>query len=714
MAQQPSTQQVQQALQNQPVLAEQARQRLMQSGLTPGQVRARLRAAGYPDSLLDAYLTGAPSSSTSEIGAEQFAAIRALGLDTLATIRERIPLDTGLIRPGFRERSRVFGVDVFRRTTTQFLPVLSGPVPPDYHLGPGDNLVLILTGDVELAYPLSVTREGFVLIPNVGQVFVSNLTLDQLRDVLFVRLGKVYSGVRRGPNATTRFDITVANVRVVQVYVVGEVGQPGAYQLSALGTVLSALYAAGGVTERANSREIALQRGSHILAQFDLYDYVLRGDTRNDIRLETGDVIFVPVQGIRAEIGGAVVRPAIYELKPEESLADLVSAAGGFRSNAALRRVAVHRILPANQLRPGPFPRAVIDVPLLTRAGTDGVTAGSHARDSDLVPPIPLINGDSVVVDSVSSLGADAIYVGIVGMVSKPDRYPWQPGMTLRDLVRLARGPSVGALLSEAEIARLPTDRSAGQLATTLRVPLDSSYLYERDSLGRYIGAPGDAFPASGAPEVPLQPFDNVLILRQPNFEFQRTVGIFGEVRFPGTYSLRSKDDRLADLIDRAGALTPRAYPQGVQFYRTGKKVGRIDIDLPHALSDRRASDNVILQPGDSVVIPEYQPSVKVLGAFNSPGAVLWKAGQNLDYYISAAGGYAFNADRDKTSVRYADGRVRTKHGKLLFFSDSPKPGPGSEVFVPLKDPNEKALDLVVLFGTLAQILSSTVAIVLV
>src|SRR6185295_5929052 len=184
--------------------------------------------------------------------------------------------------------------DALRRTTTQFLPLLAGPVPPDYKLGPGDQLVLILAGDVKLAYTLPVSREGFILVPEVGPVFVSNLTLEQLRDVVYARLGRVYSGLKRGPTATTRFDVSVANVRVNQVYVVGEVAQPGAYQISGLGTSLTALYAAGGVTDRANMRRIEIQRLGNTVATVDLYNYLLRGDTRSDIRLETGDVVFVP------------------------------------------------------------------------------------------------------------------------------------------------------------------------------------------------------------------------------------------------------------------------------------------------------------------------------------------------------------------------------------------------------------------------------------
>ena len=170
---------------------------------------------------MDAYLGAAvPGQPGPTPGTNELAAVQALGLPTMAPAASVLPVDTGLVRTAEGGRSSVFGVDVFQRTTTQFLPLLSGPVPADYKLGPGDVLVLILTGDVELAYTLQVTREGFILIPQVGQVFVSNLTLDHLRDVLYTRLGRVYSGVRHGPNATTHFDVSVANVRANQVYVV--------------------------------------------------------------------------------------------------------------------------------------------------------------------------------------------------------------------------------------------------------------------------------------------------------------------------------------------------------------------------------------------------------------------------------------------------------------------------------------------------------------
>jgi protein involved in polysaccharide export with SLBB domain len=221
-------------------------------------------------------------------------------------------------------------------------------------------------------------------------------------------------------------------------------------------------------------------------------------------------------------------------------------------------------------------------------------------------------------------------------------------------------------------------------------------------------------FPARGtAPDIPLEPYDNVLIFRQPDFELQRSVTITGEVAYPGTYALRAKDDRLADLVQRAGGLTPRAYPEGIRFVREIDNRGRINIDLPRALRDHGSRDNVILQPGDQITIPEYQPSVRVTGAVNSPGSVLYRRGAPLDYYLSAAGGFTQSAEKGQVSVRYANGEVRTRRGGLLFRSN-PAPGPGSEVYVPAKDPNAPRTDKVALFGAIAQILASTVAIIVV
>ena len=715
-----------------PQFAAQLRQRIEQSGLTPEQVRAQLAANGYPPNLLDAYLGGARPAQAAQPSAQVITAMQTLGIGLPSVGAESLHVDTGFIRvraeslhaESLTTGNYVFGVDVFRRTKTLFLPLLNGPVPPDYKLGPRDQLALILTGDIERAYTLPVSADGFILIPQVGQLFVSSLTLEQLRDVLYARLRRVYSKLSRAPTATTHFAVAVTNVRVNQLSVVGEVTQPGSYQISALGTALTAIYAAGGVTPRANMRQIEIRRLDTLVATLDLYDYLLHGATRGNVRLESGDVVYVPLHGKRVQVTGAVLRPAIYELKTGEVLPDVLRAAGGFSANAAIDRLTIHRILPAAQRKPGPLPRAALDLALAVAAPSDhgstqpGVAARPAPGDPDplggvVIPSLPLENGDSVVVDSIAPLDS-LLYVGINGMVNKPGRYPWQEALTLRDLVRLARGPKIGAYLKDAEIARLPTERAQGQLADTLRVPIDSTYLLERDLAGRYIGPAGAAFPAGGAPEVALRPYDEVLILKQPDFELPRTMQVRGEVRFPGTYALRSKTDRLTDVIARAGGLTPQAYPNGIRFYRREANAGRVGLDLARVLRDARHRDNIVLAGGDSLYIPAYVPTVRVEGAVNSPGSVTYVQGQGLDYYLSAAGGVSFKGDRHRVFVQQPNGNVRASHKRLLFFGTSkPTPEPGAMVIVPVRDSTAQSQAATVLaaIGTIVASLTTIVVV---
>jgi polysaccharide biosynthesis/export protein len=717
-----SSQALQQALLQNPQLGDLIRNRLTGSGMTPDQIRARLTANGYPSNLLDAYLGPAAPGQALQPGATELSAVQTLGLSVNPFASESIPPDTGLVRwagapippESLAAGNYVFGVDVFRRSPTQFLPVLTGPVPPDYRLGPGDQLVLILAGDIESAYALSVTREGFILIPGAGQVFVANLTLDQLRAILYTRLGKVYSSLRPGPEGKTQLDLSVTRVRANQVFVIGEVRQPGAYQLSALGTALTAIYAAGGVTARANMRRIEIRRDDKVVASLDLYDYLLRGEKHDDIRLETGDVVFVPLHGTRVQITGAVLRPAVYELRPGDGLPDLVRAAGGFAPDAALDRLAIYRIVPVAARGSGPFPRSVLDVQLPVRQPGAADPPGDPPAELTspvVIPIVGLENGDSVAVDAIPPLD-NSYYVTITGPVNKPGRYPWRAGLTLRQLMVQARGPKAWADLNEGEIARLPADRTQGQIAQTVRVALDSTYLTGRDSAGRYVGPPGPEFPGTGAPDVPLQPYDNVLIKIQPGFTLPQTVYVGGEVRFPGAYVLATGKDRLADLVDRAGGLTVRAYPDGVRFTRAG--AGRINVDFSRAVKQRDSRANVELQDGDSIVIPEYQASVQVVGAVNAPKSVLWERGKDLAYYLSAAGGTNYKAETSRISVQYANGDVRTRTTTLIVFHGDPEPGPGSIVSVPERDLTVHTPDIVTVLGVVAQLVGATVTLVIV
>jgi protein involved in polysaccharide export with SLBB domain len=284
--------------------------------------------------------------------------------------------------------------------------------------------------------------------------------------------------------------------------------------------------------------------------------------------------------------------------------------------------------------------------------------------------------------------------------------------MTVRDLVLLAGGLEQSAFLNEAEIARLPADRSNGRTATTFRIPLDSSYIFERSPDGRYLGPPGLPAPSGPHEEVVVQPYDNVLILRQPNWELQRTAVIGGEVRYPGRYSLRTKTEKLSDLIDRAGGLTPDAYANGVVFYRTNG-VGRIGIELPRVLRNPKDVDNLPLQDGDSVYIPRYTAVVNVTGAVNSPIAVTYQPGATLDYYIRAAGGGAQKADLKRAYVKQPNGKVESRAPHFLLPDGTPKPQAGSTVFVPERDPTDRAFDFASSAGLIAQIAAGLATLVI-
>jgi polysaccharide export outer membrane protein len=663
---------------------EAVRQLLQQSGLSATEIRSRLRAMGIPSDQLDAFLAGGEDlDARAAMTPQTLQALQALGVarETPDGL-ELVPLqDTAQLRSS-RDSTElpIFGLDVFSRATSRFQPLLSGPVPDNYRIGPGDQMVLVLTGEVELVREVEVTREGFIVIEQVGQIPVANLSMAELRALLRSRLARSYSGIERG---TVNFTVTISELRTNQIYVTGEVTQPGAYQLSSVATVMNALYAAGGPTGLGNMRHVEINRRTGERLTLDLYPYLLNGDVSQDVILEQGDNVHIPLKGRRVQVVGAVVRPAFYELSTSDDLIDALGAAGGFGPEALRRRLTIYRVLLPTERGPGLADRRAVDLEL--RPSADSKEVGYLG--GVLIPPVGLQDGDSIVVDTVPKL-EDSYYVTIAGMVRTTGRFPWHEGMTVRDLVELARGPIVGADLREAEVSRLPQDRETGRLARSILVPLDSSYLSQRDPQGRYVGPPGIAFlPPGSSPEFPLQPFDQVLIKQQPNFEMPQQASIAGAVSIPGRYTLLTKSDRVADLVQRAGGILDTGYPEGARLIRRLDNLGRIDLDLPHGLEDAESSDNLILQPGDSLYIPEYSPTVTVRGAVNSPVTLQYQDGEDLSYYVAGAGGYRSDADEGRVSVRYANGQARTR-SKFLFWSSYPSPGPGSEVLVPVKDPD--------------------------
>lgn len=830
-AQQPTAEQAGELLRSRPDLVRQLRDRIATAGLTPDQIRARLRAAGYPEDLLDDYIRGADTTRQVTPGADVLEAIRTLGIvsresaDTLTALRDSVMrrrADSLYADTTGRPRQLpIFGLDVFRQFTTQFEGALAGPVSDNYRLGPGDVLVLILSGEVEVAYDLEVNRDGFVFIPQVGQLYVANLSLAQLRDLLYARLGRVFSGVRRGPNATTRFDVTVSRLRQVQVYVVGDVALPGAYGISAAGTGLTALYAAGGPTANGSMRRIEIRRGADLVDSLDVYDYLLRGINASP-SLGTGDVVFVPVHGGRVAVTGSVVRPARYEILPGETLRDVLRMAGGFDAGAVRQRVQIHRILPPDSVDSPGRARVVIDVGAGDFSGNAAPGIPMEAGDSVVVFALPeavsnyvtvagnvylegrigltrgmklsdairlaggprpdvyldrillsrmrpdssryqlrsafrdttgavtddllLQDNDVIQVFSSSAVRPD-VYVSVVGAVKSPGRFRYTEGMTVRDALLLAGGVTEDADLREAEVARIPEDRAPGTLARTITVPLDSTFLLARSPGGRYVGAPGMAAPAAGAPEVTLQPFDNLVVFRQTNWNAPRLVALTGRVVHPGRYALTSTTERLADLIERSGGLTSDAYPGGIAFYRVREVVlpraaadsdttladtsdvaaaaplpepeivrERVGIDLPKVLRDADARDNIILAAGDSIHIPEFDPVVLVEGGVNAPGPVAYTPGKSLDWYVNAAGGYSQRGDRNRAYVVQPNGKKEGVKRRFLLADTSPPPDPGARVYVPEKDLqiDPTPSNLPQILSTAAQVLAAIVTLIVV
>jgi protein involved in polysaccharide export with SLBB domain len=312
---------------------------------------------------------------------------------------------------------------------------------------------------------------------------------------------------------------------------------------------------------------------------------------------------------------------------------------------------------------------------------------------------VVLREDDEITVYSLTDF-REARHVSLTGAVRKPGRYPYRDGMTMRDLVLQAGGLLPSAQLVEAEIARLPEQREEGRLARTFRAPLDSSYLVDAPNAIR-LGA-----------DVTLAPYDNVLILRQPDWQLMSSVTLTGEVKFPGVYALTSKGERLSDLIARAGGTSNSAYPAGIVFSR-GVTRERVGVDLPSVLKDPRDRDNLLLQDGDSIEIPRYNALVTVTGAVNSPVSVPYEAGASLAHYIRAAGGPTRLADTKRSYVQQSNGKVSARSRRLMLFAQTPTPTPGSRVVVPARDPSEKR-DLAQLLGTFAQVLGSLVTIVVV
>ncbi len=716
---------------------QQVRQMLQQSGMTPEQLRAQLPA--------DLAGTANPDAAS------------APAAPTLP--RPEPPIVPDSLAPNPRAAAtgpEPFGFEIFRWAPSTFEPMAYGPVDPDYPLGPGDELALTLWGDDQMALTLQVSREGVVTLPEVGQLSVNGLTLEAATARVRAALSRVYSGLRApGGRATTFVTLSLARLRTIQVFLLGDVTRPGSYTVSSVSRVLNALYAGGGPTRDGSLRDVRVIRGGRVVARADLYDVILSGESQPMARLENGDVVFVPPASRRVAVAGPVRRPGLFELKNGEHLRALMTLTGGPRTEADLARAQINRVVPqalrdslrglgrvaldvrlgevladsvrdvtlfdadsltlfalpdrrANTvnltgrgvLRPGVYeyreglrvsdlvaaaggltPDAYLERAQITRTAPDSTRQAlrfvpSAALAGDAAEDLPLRAMDDVSIRSRWDL-EERQPVTVHGLVRNPGRYELLEGMTLADLLLKAGGFTDDAYAVTAELARVRANDPTGRIADTLRVPLARELANCRE-----------------AAAMRLQPHDAVFIRRDPTFRTQAFVTVEGEVQFPGTYALLREDERVADLVRRAGGLTDYAYARGARFVRGAR--AQLALDLPRAMRSPRDEANLVLVRGDTLHVPRFTPTVSVEGAVLNPVVALYQPGAGVGFYVTQASGYRQDADKRGVVVMSPSGHVR-KRGT---------PEPGSRVIVPARLEQERA-DHLKDFATLMSILAS-------
>jgi protein involved in polysaccharide export with SLBB domain len=509
-----------------------------------------------------------------------------------------------------------FGLDVFRNTATlpDVIP-MDLPVGPDYVVGTGDSLSIDLWGGVSQRLVRLVDREGRISLPEIGPLLVSGKNLGDVQTEVQRALRTQFTSVSA--------DVSLSRLRTVRVYVVGEVAQPGAYDISSLSTPLNALFAAGGVTGRGSLRALKHFRGKQLVEQVDAYELLLHG-LRSDLqRLENGDTLMVPPVGPQVTVEGMVRRPAVYEMRDESSLAEVLELAGGILPTAALRHIEVQR-LEAHEKR------TMLTLDLSSTSNPEEIgkqLQAFHIRD-----------GDQVHIFPIASYNEDAVY--LQGHVLRPGRYSYKKGMKLTDLIS-----SYHDLLPEpaphyAEIVRLN--------APDFRPSVESFDI--------------SAAMANPAAAPALEPLDTVRIFSRYDFEPPPDVWVGGEVRDPGAYRT-SGQAHLRDAIYLAGGITQDAAQDSAQLFRTQPDgtMRILSVDLHEALAGNPV-DNIILQARDRVLVHRNiakvdSPTVDIRGEVAKPGRYPLTTNMRVEDLVRVAGGLKRSAFADSADLtRFAAG----------------------------------------------------------
>lgn len=644
--------------------------------------------------------------------------------DTINLFKKPVPIEA--LKPSTSSELSIYGTEFFNQSSIKFDPDFNIATPKGYVLGPGDELIILLTGLNESSVRSKISPEGNLQIPYAGIVYVSGFTIEQATGIIRNKMAKAYPALNSGQSF---LNVNLGTTRTIKITLVGEVQTPGSYTLSSLSTFFNALYLSGGPSLNGSLRSIQLIRNNKIYKTVDFYTFLQQGLMDGNIRLEDQDVINFPVYRKRVSIYGQVKRPAIYELKPEETLDDLIRYSGGY-TDIAYRSVAkIDQItererevkdVPASLLsnfvpRNGDkveigsiqnkYANRVILEGAVNRPGiyelSSGLSLAQLLKKADGLKPeaylerayikrtlpnlekefisfdpktiingksdIPLLKEDSIMIQNRSEFITNQ-YVTINGNVKNPGTILYRKGLKLTDVLALSGGLNEQAAGHHIEISRIiknTSDSVANQLVETFTINLDNA--------------------GQSTQDIELQPMDYINVPRLVNFRPLGNISVNGEVLFPGEYAVQKRDETALDFIQRAGGLSPYGSLESAQIYRNRI---RVDLDLTQSTIDPVSNKSMILLPGDSIYIPRIISFVQVSGAVNNPQYVSYQ-GRRFKYYINSAGGVLEDARLKGAYVQYPNGLNKPVRN-FLFFRSYPSVKPGSTITVPKKNPDSK------------------------
>lgn len=704
---------------------------IKKGGYTMAQVEALGKAQGISATKIADF-----KRRVNSLGAIKAVENKAIEVNSkVAVANESFGLKDGQVVKKNTASVSLFGYDFFSNSEVSFTPSVNIAVPKNYQIGPGDEIMIDLWGASEITYKATVNNSGSIKINGIGFVFINGFTLENASKKIISKLKTKHAGISADSNSYNKINtnITVSKIRTVQVNIIGEVQTPGTYALNSLSTVLNALYVAGGPTKMGTFREVQLVRANKVVATLDIYQYILSGTQEGNLKLQDQDVLLVSPYKNLVSVEGAVKRAGIYELKDGQTLAELVEYFGGFAPIAYTNLLTVERLngtqkeirevaftkakdfvmqagdklvvqeildryenkitIQGEVYRPGSFElfEKMTLKTLIEKA--EGITLEAFLSRGLLVRTFDdthkeniafsvseILNGSSTIVlqarDQVRIFNKEELRekrtITIAGAVNTPNTFDFVDKLQIEDVIALSGGLKLGADPQVISISRRLNDGSFKTLSQVFAVSSDKNLAIN-----------------NGTPFY-IEPFDIINVRYSKGYTTQKNVSIKGEVKYEGAYVLKSKNERISDLIQRAGGLTQFAFRKGAVLIRKAEQAnGNVAIDLEAILKNKGTLIDMYLEEGDILSIPSQLQTIEVTGMVLKPSLVQFENGLSIRKYISKSGGFNEDADKNKIYVSYANGDIKTTK-RFLFIKRYPKLEPGAVIFVPEKSVKEK------------------------